>query len=208
MRLLAKFRIDASDVIVIPDVTKKAEAETKAEFDQMISGCDITKDELNNEREKTNRYAYKFAHLVNRMYVIPNSHFKQAFEIGGTFEAIFVRIGHGGDDVTVAKTRTYQSSIVHGLVGRHDEKPASDSFGQGQSRACSYVLLLNYLTYNQKINMTYLFGLTRELNAATSNHLLSNCLLCTSSFLFERSRVRILIISFVEIAREEREITQ
>ena len=55
VRLLAKFRIDASDVIVIPDVTKKAEAATKAEFDQMISGCDITKDELNNEREKTNR---------------------------------------------------------------------------------------------------------------------------------------------------------
>ena len=59
VRLLAKFRIDASDVIVIPDVTKKAEATTKAEFDQMISGCDITKDELNNEREKTNRYVFK-----------------------------------------------------------------------------------------------------------------------------------------------------
>ena len=69
VRLLAKFRIDASDVIVIPDVTKKAEAETKAEFDQMISGCDITKDELNNEREKTNRYAYESAHYINRMYV-------------------------------------------------------------------------------------------------------------------------------------------
>ena len=90
------------------------------------------------------------------------------------------------------------------MVGRNDEKSASDSLGQGQSRACSYVLLLNYLIYHQ-INMTYLFGLTRELNAATSNHLLSNCLLCTSSFLFERSRVRILIILFVENAREERD---
>lgn len=53
--LLAKFRIDFSDVIIIPDVTKKADPKTKAEFDEMISGCDIDKEELNNEREKTNR---------------------------------------------------------------------------------------------------------------------------------------------------------
>ena len=55
-QLLAKFRIDFSDVIIIPDVTKKADPATKAEFEELISGCDIDTGELNSEREKTNRY--------------------------------------------------------------------------------------------------------------------------------------------------------
>lgn len=41
--LLSKFRIDYSDVIVIPDITKKAKEETKKEFESLISGfrvCD------------------------------------------------------------------------------------------------------------------------------------------------------------------------
>ena len=50
--LLAKFRIDYSDVIVIPDITKKADPSTKAEFQELISGCDISQDELDNELEK------------------------------------------------------------------------------------------------------------------------------------------------------------
>ena len=54
--LLAKFRIDYSDVIAIPDVTKKASPETKAEFEKMIAGCGIPEEELKEEREKTNRY--------------------------------------------------------------------------------------------------------------------------------------------------------
>ena len=33
-QLLAKFRIDFSDVIIIPDVTKKADPATKAEFEE------------------------------------------------------------------------------------------------------------------------------------------------------------------------------
>jgi hypothetical protein len=36
--LLSKFRIDYSDVIVIPDITKKAKDETKKEFESLISG--------------------------------------------------------------------------------------------------------------------------------------------------------------------------
>ena len=54
--LLAKFRIDYSDVVVIPDVTKKAAAATKAEFDNIIAGLDISPNELIAEREKTNRW--------------------------------------------------------------------------------------------------------------------------------------------------------
>lgn len=34
--LLAKFRIDYSDVIVIPDVAKKAAESSRMEFDQLI----------------------------------------------------------------------------------------------------------------------------------------------------------------------------
>ena len=47
--LLAKFRIDYSDVIAIPDVTKKASPETKAEFEKMIAGCGIPEEELKEE---------------------------------------------------------------------------------------------------------------------------------------------------------------
>ena len=52
---LHRFRIDYETVSALPDVTKKAEAATKAEFDAMIAGCDIAESELQEEREKTNR---------------------------------------------------------------------------------------------------------------------------------------------------------
>jgi len=54
--LLAKFRIDYSDVVVIPDITKKADPSTKAEFQELISDCGIPSDELDKELEKTNRH--------------------------------------------------------------------------------------------------------------------------------------------------------
>jgi len=54
--MLAKFRIDYSDVNVIPDVTKKADASVKAEFDKLVEGCNIDPAELQAEREKTNRH--------------------------------------------------------------------------------------------------------------------------------------------------------
>ena len=53
--LLAKFRIDYSDVIVIPDVTKKAGDEIKAEFKTIIDKINIDEDELLANKEKTNR---------------------------------------------------------------------------------------------------------------------------------------------------------
>ena len=57
--LLSKFRIDYSDVTVIPDVTKKAKDATKAEFKTILDG--ITNDkpdesELVAHKEKTNRH--------------------------------------------------------------------------------------------------------------------------------------------------------
>ncbi|ROT83241.1 Na+/K+/2Cl- cotransporter isoform 1 [Penaeus vannamei] len=69
--LLAKFRIDYSDVIVIPDVAKKAAESSRMEFDQLIEdfkaksnveidkeneGVVISEAELLGQREKTNRH--------------------------------------------------------------------------------------------------------------------------------------------------------
>ena len=56
--LLQKFRIEYSDVIVIPDVTKKAKEETKAEFLTMLSGSAkaVSDGELLAQKERTNRH--------------------------------------------------------------------------------------------------------------------------------------------------------
>lgn len=54
--MLSRFRIDFETVSALPDVTKKAEAATKAEFDAMIEGCGVDESELQGEREKTNRH--------------------------------------------------------------------------------------------------------------------------------------------------------
>ena len=53
--LLAKFRIDYSDVIVIPDVTKKAGDDIKAEFKTIVDKINIDEDEILANKEKTNR---------------------------------------------------------------------------------------------------------------------------------------------------------
>merc|ERR1712018_54002 len=53
--LLAKFRIDYSDVIVIPDVTKKAGEDIKAEFKTVVETVNIDETELQAHKEKTNR---------------------------------------------------------------------------------------------------------------------------------------------------------
>merc|ERR1719153_1094762 len=54
--MLSRFRIDYADVTAVPDVTKKADSATKAEFDAMIDGAGINEEELQSEREKTNRH--------------------------------------------------------------------------------------------------------------------------------------------------------
>jgi hypothetical protein len=56
--LLAKFRIDYSYVDVIPDITKKANAQTRAEFKSLLSEYppgSITQAELAANAERTNR---------------------------------------------------------------------------------------------------------------------------------------------------------
>ena len=56
--LLSKFRIDYSDVTVIPDITKKAQEETKAEFREILAGsaAAVPDSELLLHKEKTNRH--------------------------------------------------------------------------------------------------------------------------------------------------------
>ena len=56
--LLAKFRIEFSSVVVIPDVTKRASEETRAAFESVLSSLPegtITEEELLENKEKTNR---------------------------------------------------------------------------------------------------------------------------------------------------------
>ena len=50
-----RFRIDYADVTVVPDVTKKADAKTKSEFNDLIQGAGIETTELQLDKEKTNR---------------------------------------------------------------------------------------------------------------------------------------------------------
>ena len=57
--LLAKFRIEFSSVIVIPDVTKRAKDETRNLFNGMIEALPkdtVTEEELLENKEKTNRH--------------------------------------------------------------------------------------------------------------------------------------------------------
>ena len=57
--LLAKFRIEFSSVIVIPDVTKRAREETKVVFDGLIESLPegtVSEEELLDNKEKTNRH--------------------------------------------------------------------------------------------------------------------------------------------------------
>lgn len=56
--LLAKFRINYSDVTVISDVTKRAKDETRGEFQDLIKRFvgQIPEAELVSHKEKTNRH--------------------------------------------------------------------------------------------------------------------------------------------------------
>ncbi|CAG7828067.1 unnamed protein product [Allacma fusca] len=81
--LLSKFRIDYSDVIVIPDITSKAKEETKVEFEAMIKpfvnddvtdGTAISSADIVTHREKTNRHLrlheLLLAHSKNSTFVV------------------------------------------------------------------------------------------------------------------------------------------
>ncbi|KAL7639645.1 UNVERIFIED_CONTAM: hypothetical protein RMT77_010147 [Armadillidium vulgare] len=75
--LLSKFRIDVKDMIIIPDLAKKAEQKSHDEFNEMISkfrnmnaeknGMFISDVELSSQEEKTNR------HLRLREILLENS---------------------------------------------------------------------------------------------------------------------------------------
>ena len=57
--LLAKFRIEFSSVIVIPDVTKRAKDETRDAFNSMVEALPegtISEEEFLENKEKTNRH--------------------------------------------------------------------------------------------------------------------------------------------------------
>ena len=53
--LLAKFRIEFEEVIIISDIAKKADTSTQMEFDEIIEGMNVSEEELHLEEAKTNR---------------------------------------------------------------------------------------------------------------------------------------------------------
>ncbi|RXG67786.1 hypothetical protein Avbf_11194 [Armadillidium vulgare] len=117
INLLAKFRIDVKDVIIIPDVTKKASKKTRDEFEEMISkfrtneedrdgdkeGLWITDEELLTRREKINR------HLRIRELLLEHS--KEASLIVMT--------------LPIAQTKQSQCPIIYGMVGNPNERHAT-----------------------------------------------------------------------------------
>ena len=70
--LLAKFRIEFEEVIIISDIGKKADTSTQMEFDEIIEGMNVSEEELHLEQAKTNRYTDK-NHLT-LFYLRSNSH--------------------------------------------------------------------------------------------------------------------------------------
>jgi len=54
--LLAKFRIDFEEVIMVTDINKKADTSMQMEFDEIIEGMNVSDEELHLERDKTNRH--------------------------------------------------------------------------------------------------------------------------------------------------------
>jgi len=54
--LLAKFRIEFEEVIIISDIGKKADTSTQMEFDEIIEGMNVSEEELHLEQAKTNRH--------------------------------------------------------------------------------------------------------------------------------------------------------
>lgn len=57
--LLAKFRIDYSDVIVIPDVAKKAAESSRMEFDQLIEDFKAkSKEDVDKQDDGKTYYLY------------------------------------------------------------------------------------------------------------------------------------------------------
>eukprot|EP00095_Tigriopus_kingsejongensis_P006531 maker-scaffold2421_size15883-snap-gene-0.1 protein:Tk06531 transcript:maker-scaffold2421_size15883-snap-gene-0.1-mRNA-1 annotation:"af190129_1na+ k+ 2cl- cotransporter" len=54
--LLAKFRIDFHDVVMIPDIAKKASDPIKDEFKTILTQANISDEEVLSNLEKTNRH--------------------------------------------------------------------------------------------------------------------------------------------------------
>ena len=67
--LLAKFRIDFEEVIMVTDINKKADTSMQMEFDEVIEGMNVSDEELQLERDKTNRYELSIKML--KVWLLP-----------------------------------------------------------------------------------------------------------------------------------------
>ncbi|CAB4068337.1 SLC12A2 [Lepeophtheirus salmonis] len=106
--LLAKFRIDYSDVTVIPDVTKKALDPTKEEFKKILDEIKppLEESEIISQKEKTNR------HL--RLTELLREHSKRS-------EMIIMTL-------SIPRRGTAVCPTIYELVGNDDQEHASFSY--------------------------------------------------------------------------------
>lgn len=68
--LLSKFRIDYSALKVIPDISKSAQAGTKAFFDSLITDFQETADSKNSDDDMSNFFVNLFYEEDNIKYYI------------------------------------------------------------------------------------------------------------------------------------------
>ena len=96
---------------------------------------------------------FKFSNLILKTPLI-----FQAFKISWIVEELFVWFRYDCYDNALANKGQNHSSIVHGLVGHHDARFATNSLDQRKPRTCADFLLLKWF-------WLYLHGLFIQLFA-------------------------------------------
>lgn len=162
--LLAKFRIDYSDLKLLPDVTKKPKEESVKFFDSLIK--DFKSDNPDEESAPGTYHTLDVYNISTIACIIGlalihslslpsfrNDHGKRAdfgagqnqsiFANSGAFARTFKQIGPGGDDVADAAEEHCQCAAVHGVAGLPEPGHASVPVCARQSDQRSHLLLVD-----------------------------------------------------------------
>ena len=115
--LLAKFRIEFKDLIIIPDVTKKATQSTKAEFDAMIAG--VSSDVMTESVQRKNQQVFTFMQF-NLNFKCDHVLYFQALTPGRAFERAFKKIRTSGHNSAPAKKKQDSLASLRCMAGHHN----------------------------------------------------------------------------------------
>lgn len=134
--LLAKFRIDYSDLQIVPDITSKALDCTQQFFDTLIADFRKTGTETTNNG---NFFLKSYKNYYNCDFFAFSFNFRRGI-VGGKREnqstftstriavAVFAWGEFSGDDATNSEEKYCFGAAVYGVVGIIDEGYAADSF--------------------------------------------------------------------------------